>query len=846
MRSIHAAFSLRRYSRVLKLARHTLNFGVLICLFLSGTTHSAYAQSSPDFRVSISGTRPSMAPDSMMGGYLTWATPSDDVHMAHLDSTGKTLSFVGFAGTATSQDPRVAVRGRGSVVVWDNREPNIITLNRLFSTVDTVGGGGGVLAPDYLSKLSQVFAYAHIRKYSGNPILSYGAIPDWDWDGVIDPCVIYDTAAGIYKMWYLGWNDKDKRGIGYATSPDGINWTKYSGNPVLTNGPVGSYDQYIWEARVMKDGTIYRMYYQAVGPDGRHYNTAYATSTDGINWVKHGLVLTTGAGKWDSLYCGARSIVKYDGLYYLFYEGKGLDTNWDMGLAVSRDGSTFTKISVEAPVLTSTPGLWDCQDLVMSVIRMDSLWVCVYSTRETTSMLGVAFSKDAVHWYKCSANPLFNLLGAAGQWDGFVTNEAITDIIKINPLEYYIYYRGTSNQYGHFRIGLLQLSFDSVNSSIRGAVLQDGNAVGNGITFDSSYGYVSDPDVAYLSDTSLVVVWDGNGLPTGSQSGIYGQITSTSGKPSGADFLVTDHCEAGTQNYLPRVLCRPQDNFFTAIWEDNSSGQYDLYGRKFAMNGSPLGPSFLISDDTTITGIGSYSVAQDTSGAFVVTWMADKEGGAQPEMRWFDNQDNPTTPVVRIYPLSSSFDPEDGVDVSIDRQGRFVVVWTESSQWDSGTQIYGQRFNSAKRELGTKFKVSADTVNSSHEVFPQVVLRGGNILVVWQEGAGGIDGRVLSFDGIPAGTLPQSNLPVAFVLFQNYPNPFNPSTTIKYQISARGLVTLRIYDVLGRQVSTLVDAKQTAGIHQAIFDGGKFSSGVYLCRLTTSAGSKTMKMVLMK
>lgn len=88
--------------------------------------------------------------------------------------------------------------------------------------------------------------------------------------------------------------------------------------------------------------------------------------------------------------------------------------------------------------------------------------------------------------------------------------------------------------------------------------------------------------------------------------------------------------------------------------------------------------------------------------------------------------------------------------------------------------------------------------------------------------------------------------PGTFVLSQNYPNPFNPSTIISYQLPAYSFVTLKIYDIIGREVATLVNEKEEAGGHKVIFDGSRFASGVYFCRLQTGAFIAIKKLVLIK
>jgi hypothetical protein len=89
-------------------------------------------------------------------------------------------------------------------------------------------------------------------------------------------------------------------------------------------------------------------------------------------------------------------------------------------------------------------------------------------------------------------------------------------------------------------------------------------------------------------------------------------------------------------------------------------------------------------------------------------------------------------------------------------------------------------------------------------------------------------------------------IPGEYGLGQNYPNPFNPTTTISYQIRSAGGVSLRVYDVLGREVATLVDGYQSAGTHAKTFDGSRLSSGVYFYRLQSGAFVNTKKMVLAK
>jgi hypothetical protein len=90
-------------------------------------------------------------------------------------------------------------------------------------------------------------------------------------------------------------------------------------------------------------------------------------------------------------------------------------------------------------------------------------------------------------------------------------------------------------------------------------------------------------------------------------------------------------------------------------------------------------------------------------------------------------------------------------------------------------------------------------------------------------------------------------LPDRFELLQNFPNPFNPSTTINYQMPVSGFVTLKVYDLLGREIATLADGYETVGMHSVIFDARSFPSGVYYYTFRNSLGtSSARKMILTK
>ncbi len=90
------------------------------------------------------------------------------------------------------------------------------------------------------------------------------------------------------------------------------------------------------------------------------------------------------------------------------------------------------------------------------------------------------------------------------------------------------------------------------------------------------------------------------------------------------------------------------------------------------------------------------------------------------------------------------------------------------------------------------------------------------------------------------------SIPQCFSLEQNYPNPFNPTTTIRYDLPSAGFVSIKVFDVLGREVATLVNKVEDAGVKTLAFDASTFSSGIYFYRLRAGSNFETRKMVLMK
>ncbi len=224
-------------------------------------------------------------------------------------------------------------------------------------------------------------------------------------------------------------------------------WTKYSGNPVMTREG-NFYENAIGSPSVIFLRDTFRMYYAAGGQDGRG-RISYAYSTDGINWVKYDSatpVLEPDTSSWDSHFLDTPEII-YDGQYRLYYFG---DSDNDppggaIGVAVSSDGINWSRPVLSPVVAPGGPGDWDGLFLESPTVVYDSSsgnYFMYFSGVDTTwrVRIGGAVSPDGISWSKLPSNPLITP-GGPSDWDGFAV--ATPTVIKRDTL-FEMWYCGAS------------------------------------------------------------------------------------------------------------------------------------------------------------------------------------------------------------------------------------------------------------------------------------------------------------------------------------------------------------------------------------------------------------------
>lgn len=207
--------------------------------------------------------------------------------------------------------------------------------------------------------------------------------------------------------------------------------------------------------------------------------------------------------------------------------------------------------------------------------------------------------------------------------------------------------------------------------------------------------------------------------------------------------------------------------------------------------------------------------------------------------------------------------PADGAAITIqgDPSAPFVPRWTSSTDEDGDDLTYiwqigvSEDFaegtvvlsvpDLAETELPLTVQAVADLLDANNievgvptQFFHRANTSDGKTIV---EGNG-------SSVTLTRGTLTNidSELPISFGLDQNYPNPFNPVTSINYQVAESRMVSVRVYDMLGREVATLVNDVQQAGSYSIAFDASNLSSGIYIYRMVSGDFVQTRKMTIMK
>ena len=246
---------------------------------------------------------------------------------------------------------------------------------------------------------------------------------------------------------------------------------------------------------------------------------------------------------------------------------------------------------------------------------------------------------------------------------------------------------------------------------------------------------------------NFVVVWQSSAVP----SGVFGQRYDSSGAPLGPEFRVNT---VTTGQGGPAVASDASGNF-VVVWTSTQGSLQEVFGRRFASTGAPIGSEFQVNTYTTDSQtFPAVAVADD--GAFVVTWMSWFQDGSYAGVyaQRYASTGAPLGPEFRVNTATALDQIPRGIGT--DPAGNFVVVWESGVGDGSSYSVFGQRFAAAGAPLGAQFRINTFTTNSQST--PDVDVDGtGNFVVVWQsgilqDGSGfGVFGQRFAASGAPVG-----------------------------------------------------------------------------------------------
>jgi hypothetical protein len=354
----------------------------------------------------------------------------------------------------------------------------------------------------------------------------------------------------------------------------------------------------------------------------------------------------------------------------------------------------------------------------------------------------------------------------------------------------------------------------------------------------------------------------------------------------------------------PNMISDGNGGAIIACWDNRGTNPFNVYAQRVNAGGAtqwtPNGIS--ICRATLITGQGTPNIVSDGSGGAIITWMENNSGSYYIYVQRI-NSDSTFKWTARGVNIYSAINQLTSPKLVSDDSGGAIIIWNDARrgysdiyaqrinedsalQWDpscvaaclqtgdqlnpniikdgsggaiiawrdsrSGDNVYAQNISAGGALQWTTDGAAICTIAGAH-YFPVLVSdnSGGAIITWWEYRS--IDADIYAQRVYNSGNLFTSvkdgsgGVPNAFRLAQNYPNPFNPATTIGFTLAKNSNVMLKVYDLLGREIATLVNEEMKAGIlHKVSFDGSRFASGIYFYRLEAGENAQVKKLILLK
>jgi len=388
----------------------------------------------------------------------------------------------------------------------------------------------------------------------------------------------------------------------------------------------------------------------------------------------------------------------------------------------------------------------------------------------------------------------------------------------------------------------LDARFGYSNSDIYGArITPDGTILDpNGFSIAGSSDQEYYPSAAF-DGTNTLAVWSKR---VGSIYHIYGARVNSQGTvldPNGIPIAT-----AGTNHF--NAVAAFADSVYLVVYEKQtgSSSYEDIYCTRVKPDGTVLDPGGFSITNITSSRQKDPSVSYDGQN-FVVVWKDERTDRYNPDIYAARVTQDGAVLNPNGFIISTAPGTQEAPAVILE-DTTSLIVWGDYR--DGNSNLWAVRLSRSATIVDTFLFAHGE----GDQTRPAMTLGSSQIFTVYEGFTGEVNGKIYNttrawgklmdvYTGIK-GLKP--SVISHFQLYQNYPNPFNPSTTIRWQSAVGSWQTLKIYDILGREVETLVDKRKPAGEYQVQWDASGFPSGVYFYQLKADDFTAVRKMLLVK
>jgi hypothetical protein len=724
-------------------------------------------------------------------------------------------------------------------------------------------------------------------------VLTAGPPGSWDvrLHGMISPCTVIKK-NGTFFLYYIGADGNRTydmgprhRALGVATSTDGINFTKYSGNPIITFLPHYNEEEGVFSAGATLDDNGNIVLFYGAMDAGSSSSTEVssdvrlATSSDGYNFSDKGIVLSHSDGSvWgsgDELF--PLGIIHHNGNWFLYYTTDG----WNLGIAWGLSPKNFIdtqgipNLGSEIIIGGGDPFWFNSNKIGIFLLRGEegSEYIEVRSASiNTPTQLSSPIETYVFKGYRhmttfldVETNTWFMFHKDPGGYDSGNTiivrtapvnggdttppskptelnaqpvNNSQVDLIwnkSIDPesgISHYIIYRDDI-----FAEQSSDTSYSDIGLSENTLYTYEVSAV-NGVGLESEK---SDPTTAttlpdLVAPTIISILT--NGGPTQVKV-VYSETVE--------EFSATHMANYSIDNGILITFASLSSDFKTVTLtiSPHSVGiTYTLtvnnvYDRASIPNiilpntqiSYTYSPKLIISNLTVSSGKNYVVIDSLSDGAVAYidrTYTYNDVPDFLEDKSYIKtaNDDKFSQEVQFLsFEVNQSVKVyvahDDLYEIKPDWLGNFTDTGEDLVIDGSPMSVFERSYSGGTVTLGGNVHPSQSDSNNMYTVIIE-----GSGLVTTSQG--------------------EPNRTYSFLLDQNYPNPFNSSTNITYQLASKGNVVLEIFDNLGKKIQTVVDTIQSAGVYEVHIDGRNLPSGIYLYRLRAGNFTKIRKMLLLR